>query len=277
MNGYGRRQWPMPQGGGAYNPYSKYPDIGGTVRQFMQNMMMHKQMKQRQQQQTWQRGMEEKKQESLETHRQAQREEWQQPQKPPVLPARVQEAIMATDQGGIPYEEINWKPVGMKLDEWRAKPEKEEIDLDNKYKQRKNLMKSLRTRLGKEVTTLKQRSKLFRLIGGEEPTAEDLVRMRAKDKAVSQLTNIEGALDFLGRMESSLESGAFGKRQSEALNRMMGNIGGLREGTLLDELRASWAKEAQLTPQATQKKQFRNKKTGKLDWFILKGGKWIKE
>ena len=141
----------------------------------------------------------------------------------------------------------------------------------------KNSMKSLRTRLGKEVTTLKQRSKLFKLIGGEEPTAEDLVRMRAKDKAVSQLTNIEGALDFLGRMESSLESGAFGKRQSEALNRMMGNIGGLREGTLLDELRASWMEEVKGAPQAPQRKQFRNKKTGKLDWFILKGGKWIKE
>ena len=60
MNGYGRRGYPMPQGGGAYNPYSKYPDIGGAVRQFMQNMMMHKQMKQQRQQQMWQRGMREK-------------------------------------------------------------------------------------------------------------------------------------------------------------------------------------------------------------------------
>ena len=184
---------------------------------------------------------------------------------------------MATDQGGIPYEEINWKPVGIKLDEWRAKPEKETIDLDNKYNQRKNLIESLRTRLGKEVTTLKQRSKLFKLIGGEEPTAEDLVRMKAKNKAIGQLTNVESALDFLGRMESSLESGAFGKRQSMALSRMVGNIGGLREGTLLDELRASWVKEAGMTPQAPQRKQFRNKKTGKLDWFRWDGSKWIKE
>lgn len=268
----------MPQGGAGYNPYSKYPDIGGLVQKFMQNMMMQKQMRQQQQQQMWQRGMEEKKQESLGAYRQAQMEAMGQP-KQPSIPARVQEAIMATDQGGIPYEEINWKPVGIKLDEWRAKPEKEEIDLDNKYNQRKNLMKSLRSRLSKEVTTLKQRSKPLKLMKaeGEEFTAGELTLMRNKKKAESQLINIEGALDFIGRMESSLESGAFGRRQSEALNRMMGNIGGLREGTLLDELRASWVEEAGVTPQATQRKQFRNKKTGKLDWFVSKGGKWIKE
>jgi hypothetical protein len=278
----GRRGYPMPQGGAGYNPYSKYPDIAGLVEKFMQNMMMQKQMKQQQQQQMWQRGMEEQKMESLETHRQAQREEWQESPKPSALPARVQEAIMATDQGGIPHEEINWKPVGMKLDKWRAKPEKEEIDLDNKYKQRKNLMKSLRTRLSKEVTTLKQRSKPLKLMKaeGEEFTAGELTLMENKDKAARQLANIENALNFLGRMESSLEKGVFGKRQSEALSRMMGNIGKLREGILLDDLSASWAKELESTPQALQaptRKQFRNKKTGKLDWFVLKGGNWIKE
>lgn len=271
---YGR-QYPMPQGGAGYNPYSKYPDIAGLAEKFMNSMMMMKQMRQQQQQQMWQRGMREK--EFGLKERQA---EQVQPTKPPTIPARVQEAIAATGQGGIAYEKIDWTPIGKKLDEWRARPEKEKIDLkDTRYTQRKNLIKSLRTRLGKEVTTLKQRSKPIKLMKaeGEELTAGELTLMRSKKKAESQLINIEGALDFLGRMESSLESGAFGKRQSEALSRMIGNIGGLREGTLLDELRASWAEEARLTPQAPQRKQFRNKKTGKLDWFVLKGGKWIKE
>jgi len=57
MNGYGRRQWPMPQGGAGYNPYSKYPDIAGLVQQFMQNMMMQKQMKQQEEQKMWEREM----------------------------------------------------------------------------------------------------------------------------------------------------------------------------------------------------------------------------
>ena len=268
-----------PQGSPGYDPYSKYPDIGGLIQQFMQNMMMKKQMEQQKGQQTWQRGMEEQKMASTEAYRGAQIEAMQRPQKPPALPARVQEAIAATGQGGVPQEEINWKPVGIKLDEWRAKPE-EEIDLvDDKYSQRKNLIKSLKGRLSKEVTTLKQRSKPVKLMKaeGEELTAGELTLIRAKNKATGQLTNIESAIDFLGRMESSLESGAFGKRQSEALNMMMGNISGLREGTLLDELRASWMEEAKGTPKAAQRKQFKNKKTGKLDWFVLRNGKWIKE
>ena len=265
----------MPQGGAGYNPYSKYPDIAGLADKFMRGMMMMRQMKQQQQQQMWQRGMREK--EFGLRERQA---EQVQPTKPPSIPPRVQEAIAATGQGGVPREEINWKPVGMKLDEWRARPEKEEIDLkDTKYTQRKNLMKSLRTRLGKEVTTLKQRSKPLKLMKAEdeELTAGEITLIRNKRKAEGQLTNIEGALDFLGRMESSLEGGTFGKRQSEALSRMVGNISGLREGTLLDKLRASWTEEAGLTSQAPQRKQFRNKETGKLDWFRWDGSKWIKE
>jgi len=236
-------------------------------------------MKQQQQQQMWQRGMREKEFGLEEEYRQAQMETMGRP-KPPTIPARVQEAITATGQGGVPYEEINWSPVGKKLDEWRTKTEKEEIDLkDNKYSQRKNLIKSLKIRLGKEITTLKQRTKPIKLMKGkgEELTEGELTLIRAKEKADSQLINIESALDFLGRMESSLESGTFGKRQSAALNRMMGNIGGLREGTLLDELRASWVEEAGLTPQTPIRKQFKNKKTGQLEWFVLKNGKWIKE
>lgn len=275
-NGYRRGYGPQPTS--TYDPYSKYPNFAGALGNFLANMRMMKQFRAMQEQQKWQRGMREKEFGLEEEYKEAQMEAMGRP-KQPTIPARVQEAIMATDQGGVPYEEINWSPVGKKLDEWRARPEKEEIDLDNKYKQRKNLMKSLRTRLGKEVTTLKQRSKPLKFMKaeGEELTAGELTLIKAKRKAGSQLINIESALDFLGRMESSLESGAFGKRQSEALNRMMGNISGLREGTLLDELRSSWIKEAGLTPQATQRKQFRNKKTGKLDWFRWDGSKWIKE
>lgn len=91
MNGYGRRGYPMPQGGAGYNPYSKYPDIAGLADKFMRGMMMMKQMKQQKQQQMWQRGMEEKKMESLEAYREAQAEAMQRPKQ--VTPsARVQEA-----------------------------------------------------------------------------------------------------------------------------------------------------------------------------------------
>jgi hypothetical protein len=55
MNGYGRRGYPMPQGGAGYNPYSKYPNFAGIAQQFIQNMMMMKQMKQQKEQQKWQR------------------------------------------------------------------------------------------------------------------------------------------------------------------------------------------------------------------------------
>lgn len=110
----------MPQGGAGYNPYSKYPDIGGLAREFMQNMMMKKQMQQQQQQQMWQRGMEEKKQESLEAYRGAQMEAMGQP-KQPSIPARVQEAIIASGQGGVLPGEINYGDVGKILDKWRTK------------------------------------------------------------------------------------------------------------------------------------------------------------
>jgi len=119
----GRRYMPMPQGGAGYNPYSRYPDIAGLVDKFMQNMMMQKQMKQQQQQQMWQRGMEEKKQESLGAYRQAQVEAMGQP-KQPSIPARVQEAIIASGQGGVPQEKINYELVGKTLNKWRAKPGK---------------------------------------------------------------------------------------------------------------------------------------------------------
>jgi len=107
----------MPQGGATY---SKYPDIAGLAEKFMQNMMMMKQMKQQQQQQMWQRGMEEKKLESLEAYREAQTQAMGQP-KQPSLSAGVQEAIIASGQGGVPREDIDWSKVGKVLNKWRAK------------------------------------------------------------------------------------------------------------------------------------------------------------
>ena len=101
-----------PQGSPGYNPYSKHPDFAGIVQQFMQNMMMKKQMEQGQQQQMWQRGMEEQKMASTEAYRQAQMEAMQQPPKPQALPAIVWEAATATKQAGKPREEWDWGAMG---------------------------------------------------------------------------------------------------------------------------------------------------------------------
>ncbi len=272
---YGRQYG--PQGSPGYDPYSKYPNFAGIAQQFMRNMMMKKQMDQQRQQQMWQRGMEEKKAESLGAYREAQIGAMQQP-KQPTIPARVQEAIAATGQGGIAYDEINWKPVGTKLDEWRARPaEKLEEDTTriDTYKRHRNLLKSALTRLGKERTTLNQRSRPSQseLESGMMPERKKAFMVEAK--------NVEEALNLLSKMESYMESGApLGKRQESALKKIIGDIGGVRTGKLLEDIRASWAEEAKLTPQAPQtpmRKQFKNKKTGKLDWFVLKDGKWIKE
>jgi hypothetical protein len=274
MNGYGRRQWPMPQGGGAYNPYSKYPDIAGAVRQFMNSMMMMKQMKQQKQQQTWQRGMEEKKQESLGAYRQAQTEAMQRP-KPPSIPARVQEAIWATEQGDVPHEKLDFGLIAKKLDEWRDRPEKkleEDTTRADTYTRHRNLLKSALTRLGKERTTLNQRSR------PSQSELESGVMPERKQAFIDEAKNVEEALNLLSKMESYMESGSpLGKRQEAALKKIIGDIGGVKTGKTLEGIRTSWAKEAESTLQAPQRKQFRNKKTGKLDWFILKDGKWIKE
>lgn len=267
----------MPQGGGAYNPYSKYPDIAGAMRQFMQSMQMMRQMKQQQQQQMWQRGMREKEFGLEEEYKQKQMETMGQP-KPPTIPARVQEAIMATDQGGIPYEEINWSPVGMKLDEWRAKPEKkieEDTARADAYRRHQNLLKSALTRLGKERTTLNQRSR------PSQSELESGIMPERKKAFMDEAKNVEEALNLLGKMESYMESGApLGKRQESALKKILGDIGGIRTGKTLEGIRALWAKELEPTPQALQaptRKQFRNKKTSRVEWFVLKNGKWIKE
>lgn len=121
MNGMYRRGGynPAPQGQGFYSPYMKKPYYAQGIRQFVQNMMMMMQMKQQQQQQTWQRGMREKEFELKE--RQAERVE---PTKPPTIPARVQEAIIASGQGGVPQGKIDYELVGKTLNKWRAKPGK---------------------------------------------------------------------------------------------------------------------------------------------------------
>jgi len=240
----------------------------------MQNMMMQKQMKQQRGQQEWQRGMEEKRFESQDAYRQAQMGAMGQP-KQPSIPARVQEAIMATDQGGIPYEDINWSPVGKKLDEWRARPE-EKIEEDtaraDAYKRHQNLLKSALTRLGKERTTLNQRSR------PSQSELESGIMPERKKAFMDEAKNVEEALNLLGKMESYMESGApLGKRQESALKKILGDIGGIRTGKTLEGIRALWAEELEPAPQSLQRKQFRNKKTGKLDWFVLKDGKWIKE
>ena len=263
-----------PQGSPGYNPYSKYPDIGGLVQQFMQNMMMQKQLKQQRGQQEWERGMEEKKMASLEAYRQTQAQK--QP-KTPAIPARVQEAILATGQGGVPQEAINYGLVGKKLDEWRAKPEKkleEDTARADTYKRHQKLLKSALGRLGKERTTLNQRSR------PSQSELESGLMPERKKAFMVEGKNVEDAINLLGKMESYMESGApLGKRQESALKKIIGDIGGIRTGRLLEGIRTSWAEEAGLTPQAPQtptRKQFKNKKTGKLDWFKWDGSKWIK-
>jgi hypothetical protein len=236
----------------------------------MQNMMMMKQMKQQREQQTWQRGMREK--EFGLKERQA---EQVQPTKPPTIPARVQEAIAATDQGGIPYEEINWSPVGKKLDEWRARPEKKEEEdtaRADAYTRHRNLLKSALTRLGKERTTLNQRSR------PSQSELESGIMPERKKAFMDESKNVEEALNLLSKMESYMESGSpLGKRQEAALKKIIGDIGGVRSGKALEDIRALWAKELESPPQITTRKQFKNKKTGKLDWFRWDGSKWIKE
>jgi hypothetical protein len=243
----------------------------------MQNMMMKKQMQQQQQQQTWQRGMEEKKQESLGAYRQAQTEQWQRP-KPRSIPSRVQEAMWATGQGDVPYEKLDFGLIANKLDEWRAKPEKkleEDTARADAYGRHRNLLKSALIRLGKERTTLNQRSR------PSQSELESGIMPERKKAFMDEAKNVEDALNLLSKMESFMESGApLSKRQESALKKIIGNIGSVRSGKTVEDIKASWAKELESTPQALRaptRKQFRNKKTGKLDWFILKGGKWIKE
>ncbi|MEE9510428.1 MAG: hypothetical protein V3V81_08040 [Candidatus Bathyarchaeia archaeon] len=155
-----------------------------------------------------------------------------------------------------------------------------DIDKEKKVKwttdQRK--VRITKVRLNKEIATLTRLAK-------PDKEERELGEISDEKKAfLTQIQNIQNSLDLVGDMERYMVQGTpLGKRMSSALSGIMNDfpraLKGVKSGELLGAFRASWAKEADLTPTAPQRKQFRNKKTGQLDWFRwdAANNKWIKE
>lgn len=141
---------------------------------------------------------------------------------------------------------------------------------EGRLKKHQSLLKVARSRLEKERTTLSMKSR---------PNQAELTSglMPEKKKAfMVELKNVEDGLNLLGKMESYMTTGTpLGKRQWGALKKILGDIGGVRTGKTLEDIRSSWAEEARITPDkhGFKKGEIKQDATGQT-WKYIGNNQW---
>lgn len=253
--------------------YSKYPDFGGIASDFLRNMMMVRQYREGREQQEFQRGIAQQQlgmqRERLDIARQP---------KQYTFSDTVQQAIIASGQGGKPRNEIDWKPVGMKLDEMRGKGKgKAPTAYDQKREGLGRALASGRitqtqydaSLLGikKEVTpeerkatqTLNWEQKYVQVniekLNREYDSLKNLTTVTfrvgeagkpsvANEAFKRQLAQVTSTLDFLGRFDTWLSSGQPLDKQAREYLELIGKstMADIRSGKTMESVTSSFAK-----------------------------------
>lgn len=258
---YGYRRYPQygPQGGGFYNPYQKGPAWGQGIQQFMQNLMQYKEM-QRQAEERARRA-------SIEEREMKRREDILELEKKPKAekPSALDREIAHLMAAGHPYDKAVELATLGRPPQPRVTgktPEEEQYSRDTKYT---NV--GIR-RLEKEQTRIQRQFDKFNedmsMVTKDTPDEDWQALQRKWRKTQTRLTNTKDALQKLYEGQTYLSYGKpYGLEVRGKVERLTGDLNYVMSGKFREP--------------EPERKQFKNKKTGKLEWFVLKGGKWVKE
>jgi len=183
------------------------------IRDLLNMFLMSKQIGEKRGERKWEKDIEERRLTSLEDYRKAQIKEWERPEalpKPPPFPATIQEAIVASGQGGVKSEGIDWSKVAEVLNEWQYKEPK-----PSAYTLRKrDLDKALKLNT---ITQEQYNRSLFNL--KQELTPEE---KRRKGASIRD-SNIRELRDFYKNIPELIDKGQIKPRE---LRKIIGKQGG---------------------------------------------------